>query len=117
MKIESRLESHGSIAVLRPVGRMDLGHIAALDEAVHQHRQKGVRKFVLELTDVTDISSTGIGRIFGLHQDLEMNGGRLVLADLSQVVEYVLDLARMDDVFKIFPRVDDAVQELERRRL
>ncbi len=110
MKIESREEN--GVVILRAGGRMTLDQINDLDLAVRRHLESGARRFVLNLADVTDISSTGIGRLFQLHTDLELSQGRLILADISQVCEYVLDLARMNDVFTIKTTEVAAIQEL-----
>lgn len=91
---------------------MTLDQIADLDFSVRRHLEGGERKFVLNLADVTDISSTGIGRLYQLHTNLELSQGRLILADISQVCEYVLELARMNDVFTIMTSETAAINEL-----
>ena len=110
MKIESRTEN--DVLILRPAGRLTLDQITELDFAVRRHLESGARKFVLNVVDVTDISSTGIGRLYQLHTTLQLSQGRLILADLSQVCEYVLELARMKDVFTIFTQEAAAIKEL-----
>ena len=110
MKIQSKVEN--GIVRMRPGGRMTLDQITELDHAVREHLEQGAKKFVLNLSDVTDISSSGVGRLYQLHNTLQTSGGQLCLADLSQVCEYVLDLARMTDVFAIFATEEAAVAEL-----
>ncbi|MEQ9362975.1 MAG: STAS domain-containing protein [Leptospirales bacterium] len=110
MKIESRTED--GVVVLHAGGRMTLDQITDLDFAVRRHLEGGARKFVLNLADVTDISSTGVGRLYQLHTNLELSQGRMILADISQVCEYVLDLARMNDVFTIMTSEAAAIKEL-----
>ena len=53
------------------------------------------------MADVTDISSSGIGKLLQIKKDCELKGRILLLADISPVTEYVLDLARLTDMFDI----------------
>ena len=111
--MDIKTEEKDGVAVLRIKGRMDLAEIAFLDERVKTLRAQGLNRFVLNLVDVTEITSSGIGRILNIHRTLEgVEGGGLALADLSPVVEYVLDLARLADVFPTFPQEDAAVAYL-----
>ncbi len=97
MNIEGREE--GDIIILRVGGRMDLDEIPRLDAAVQACLEKGARKIILNLLDITDCSSTGISRLVNLHKYLEQRKGRMVIAEAAPVVEYVLELARLDDIF------------------
>lgn len=68
------------------------------------------------MIDVLDLSSTGIGRIFHLANECERRNIQLVISDPSAVVEYVLDLARMTDVFSIYRSDDEATNQLEGKK-
>lgn len=111
--MDIKTEERNGVAVLRIKGRMDLAEIAFLDEKVRTLRASGLKRFVLNLIDVTEITSSGVGRILNILRTLEgVRGGGLALAELSAVVEYVLDLARLSDVFPTFATEDQAVEYL-----
>ncbi|MCB1165767.1 MAG: STAS domain-containing protein [Leptospiraceae bacterium] len=110
MRIES--EKRGQVMVLKLQGRVDLENVSELLSAVRTHLAEGEKNFVLNMIDVTDISSTGIGRLLEISKEVQLVRGRLGLSDLSQVVEYVLDLARLSDIFEIFPNDKSAVEAL-----
>ncbi len=97
--------------MLRIKGRLDLESVARLTESVQQALNESARYIILHMIDVTDISSTGIGRILQLSRECENRGASLCLADNSAVVDYVLDLARLKDIFQIFPSVEEALQK------
>lgn len=113
MPMDIKTEEKRGVAILRIKGRMDLSEIAFLDERVRTLRAQGLKRFVLSLVDVSEITSSGIGRILNIHRTLEgVEGGGLALADISPVVEYVLDLARLADIFPRFATEDEAVDYL-----
>ncbi len=108
-----QVKRHEKFAVLRLGGRLTLDQIQELDETTRGLLLEGFRFFVLNLIDVTDISSTGVGRILGLHRSVEAQKGAIVLAELSAVCEYVLELARLTDVFEIHKREEDAIRSVQ----
>ena len=111
--MDIKTEEKDGVAILRIKGRMDLAEIAFLDERVGTLRAQGKKRFVINLVDVTEITSSGIGRILNIYRTLEgVKGGGLALADLSPVVEYVLDLARLADIFPTFPTEEQALEYL-----
>ncbi|MCB1327019.1 MAG: STAS domain-containing protein [Spirochaetales bacterium] len=112
MKIESE-EQQGTV-VFRIEGRMDLSHVPLIDDHVRRYLEKGLRYFILNMVDVRDISSSGIGKILQLSRQLDDRGGRLVLADLSPVCEYVLDLAQLSDVIPTYKTEAEAVNALRK---
>jgi anti-anti-sigma factor len=108
-----QVKRHEKFAVLRLGGRLTLDQIQELDETARSLLLEGFRFFVLNLIDVTDISSTGIGRILSLHRSVEVQKGAIVLTELSAVCEYVLELARLTDVFEIHKREEDAIRSVQ----
>lgn len=74
-----------------------------------QHLAKGTHKrVILDLTSVDFMDSSGLGAVVAVYKML----GRdrvFDLAGLSQAVDRVFKLTRMDSVFRIFPTVDAAL--------
>lgn len=113
MKIKAM--EHSGVVVLRLTGHMDMGQIGSLKDAIAEHRQTGIRYFILNMIDVTNLSSSGIQQVLAVYRELEMGGGRLVLAELSAVAEYVLDLAGLKDGLPVYEREEDALDVLQVR--
>lgn len=68
---------------------------------------KGIRKLVLDLSDVKMITSSGIGIFLNINQSLK-SGLRLVAPHPE--VQKVLDLTKVSKVIKVFNSVDTAMQ-------
>lgn len=98
--IDTKIE-HG-IVLFRLAGRLNLEKINDLDNTFTEYINKDFIKYIINMVDVSDISSSGIGKIFSIFKKLDLVGGYLALSELSAVSEYVLDLARLADVFPIY---------------
>ena len=68
--------------------------------------------FVLDLHQVTFMSSSAIGKLIGLHRHLHRNHGRLMLCGLSGSICNVLQTAKLIDYFHVASSVNDAVESL-----
>ncbi len=115
MQIDVRNFDRASVLSLK--GRLDLEHVARLSESVMEALNRSQRFIVLNMIDVTDISSTGIGRILQLSRECESRGAVMALSDTSAVVDYVLDLARLKDIFQIYGSDQEALEKLQRGSL
>src|SRR4051794_28399802 len=71
-------------------------------------RQKPAR-LVVDLSRVTYIDSSGLAVLIEGMQNMEGYGGKLVLAGLQENVRPIFEIARLDQVFIIFPDVKAAL--------
>lgn len=108
LHIEER-ESEG-IVILDLKGPLTLGHgDLELRDRLPALHQSGKVKIVLNLKDVTEIDSTGLGTlVFGLAR-LRKAGGRLALANLNRSHLKLFLLTRLAIAFELFDDVQDAV--------
>jgi len=75
----------------------------------HEILNKGIKKLVLDLSDVKLITSSGIGIFLNINQNLK---NALRLAAPQSEVEKVLELTKVSSVIKIFSTVDAAIKSL-----
>ncbi|TFH43409.1 MAG: anti-sigma factor antagonist [Chrysiogenales bacterium] len=68
--------------------------------------EKGVKKMVVDLTDVKMITSAGIGIFLNINQSLKSN---LRLAAANDEVKKVHDLTKVTTVIKLFTTIEDAL--------
>jgi anti-sigma B factor antagonist len=71
---------------------------------------RGDTKVVLDLKDLTYISSMGLGTLVRVHSRFKAAGARLKFAHLHTAVGKILHLSRLDSVFDLYNTVDDAVR-------
>ena len=66
-------------------------------------------RVVVDLTDVTYIDSSGLAVLIVGMQQVKEYGGKFALAGLQESVRPIFEIARLDQVFQIFPDVDAAL--------
>jgi anti-sigma B factor antagonist len=64
---------------------------------------------IVDLAKVSYIDSSGLAVLIEAMQSVEKYGGKFALAGLQENVKPIFEIARLDQVFRIFPDVDSAV--------
>ncbi len=90
-------------------GRIMLGtDNAAVEETITELLRRGRRKIIVDLSAVTHIDSTGIGRfIAALGRVLEA-GGTLLMAGATGAVRESFRVTRLDSIFRFYDDVEAA---------
>lgn len=110
--IEHSIRDDG-IAVVRLAGRVMLGEESArIETLIAELLAAGRRKLIIDVSGVTHIDSTGIGRfISSLNQTMQA-GGQLVLAGAAGVVREGFRITRLDTVFRFAADAEAAAANL-----
>lgn len=102
------------IAVVRVGKSLDFRNAADFKAACQQHTKTGTRNFILDFSGTGILDSTGLGSIFSLYRQLTPLGGQVVFAAVSRPVQVVVQLTRTYKVFRQYPTVESAQQQLVR---
>lgn len=90
-------------------GEIDLHvspHIAATLSAAIKEKPN---RLIVDLAKVTYIDSSGLATLIESMQSVEKYGGKFALTGLQETVKPIFEIARLDQVFQIFPDVDSAL--------
>jgi anti-anti-sigma factor len=71
---------------------------------------KGIKRMIVDLTDVKMITSSGIGIFLNINQSLK---SQLRLASANEEVKKVLDLTKVTSVIKLFKSLDEAISSFK----
>ena len=96
-------------SVLPLEGEIDLHVSPKVDAALQILIEKKPEKLIVDLSRVTYIDSSGLAVLIGAIKDVEGHGGKFALAGLQEAVALTFEVARLDQVFRIFPTVDAAL--------
>lgn len=66
-------------------------------------------RLVVDLSKVSYIDSSGLAVLIEGMQNVEAYGGKFILAGIQENVKPIFEIARLDQVFIIFPHVDAAL--------
>lgn len=94
--------------VFSPKGAIDL-HVspevrASLLEVVDQKP----KRLVVDMSGVPYVDSSGIAVLILAKQTLDEHGGRFMLAGAQEPVRIILESARLDQYFQLFPTLEEA---------
>jgi anti-sigma B factor antagonist len=91
-------EIGGGIAVLHPVGRLNMVSASRLRDSVAAAVARGDTRIAIDLSEVDFMDSSGLGAIIGALKTVRQEGGDLRIAAPSWQVQLVLQLTNMDRV-------------------
>jgi len=90
-------------------GEIDLHVSPRIASTVNAAVREKPGKLVIDLTKVSYIDSSGLAVLIEAMQNVERNGGKFALAGLQDNVRPIFEIARLDQVFRIFPDVAAAL--------
>ena len=96
-------------SVFSPEGAIDLHVSPELRASLLQIIDQKPKRLVVDLTRVPYVDSSGIAVLILAMQSLEHEGGRFMLAGAQDTVRTILETARLDQYFQLFPTLDDAL--------
>ncbi len=92
---------NGAESVKLP-SRVDLGNVAAFANALHVAFAKSDHGVIIDCSRAQLIDSTALGALVKVRRELGDRAHRLVLASVSDSVMQVLQITRLDTVFRRF---------------
>jgi anti-sigma B factor antagonist len=96
-------------------GELDLASAPTLKSALTRLLGRGYREFVLDLSQLGHMDSTGLGVLIGLQIRLK-DDGMLAIAAAPHNVLLLFEVTRLTGRFDLFPSVDEAVAHLHGTR-
>ena len=97
--------------VVTLAGKLMLGPLGEeIVTLVEELLRKGDRTIVFDLSGVTVIDSTGIGRFIASYNKIVAAGGEMRMAGATGHLFHSFKVSLLDQVFPFFPTVDEAVR-------
>jgi anti-sigma B factor antagonist len=95
--------------VLPLEGEIDLHVSPEVAESLCAMIAKKPKRIVVDLASVTYLDSSGLAVFIEAMRNVQDYGGTFALAGVQESVKDMFDIARLDQVFQIFPDVDSAL--------
>jgi len=96
-------------SVLPLDGEIDLHVSPRVALSLSQMVKRKPAKLIVDMARVSYIDSSGLAVLIEAMQSVEEYGGRFAIAGLQETVRSIFEIARLDQVFRIFPDVDSAL--------
>jgi anti-sigma B factor antagonist len=108
MEIETKRLRRCDLVVVK--GRIDSSTVRILREGWAKIKDAGRYKIILNMRDVTYISSAGLGELIDTQNSCKhLMRGELVLAEVPERIKEALELAGLTALFKMFDTETEAV--------
>jgi anti-sigma B factor antagonist len=95
--------------VLPLEGEIDLHVSPRISASLGAMIEQKPQRLVVDLSKVSYIDSSGLAVLIEGMQNVEAYGGKFILAGIQDNVKPIFEIARLDQVFIIFPHVDAAL--------
>jgi anti-sigma B factor antagonist len=95
--------------VLPLEGEIDLHVAPRVSSSLAAVIKQKPKKLVIDFSKVTYIDSSGLAALIQGMQKVEAYGGAFALAGLQENVRPIFEIARLDQVFRIFPDAQAAL--------
>ncbi len=95
--------------VLPLEGEIDLHVSPRIATSLNAMIKEKPKQLVVDLSQVTYIDSSGLAILIEAMQNVDGYGGKFALAGLQESVRPIFEIARLDQVFRIFPDADAAL--------
>ena len=90
-------------------GEIDLHISPEVAESLRTMIARKPKELIVDLTKVTYLDSSGLAVLIKGMQNVHEYGGNFRLAGVPEDVKHIFDIARLDQVFDIYPDVDAAL--------
>ena len=115
MTDELTIERTGEIAIVQVRSRLTFG--CGLREIMRELAQTGARCVLLDLSDVVDIDSEGLGELVAAHASVTRAGGGTILLNVNRQLEELLRITRIGLVFPTYDAAASIVRSILADRL
>ena len=96
--------------VLPLAGEIDLHVSPQISASLGAMIETKPEQLVVDLSKVSYIDSSGLAVLIEAMQNVANYGGKFALAGLQEGVRPIFEIARLDQVFRIFPDVETALR-------
>ncbi|WP_017319395.1 STAS domain-containing protein [Mastigocladopsis repens] len=111
------ITSECQVVLFKPEGRIDLQGGMALNERMAAVVPQRNQLWVIDLTKVDFMDSSGLVSLVKGLRSARQSGCRLVLCNVQAAVRLILELTQLDSVFEIFNTYDDIFTVVQERSL
>lgn len=101
--------THDTVTAVAVKGRVDSTTAEKLRDRLTGMIQSGTTRLVIDLKEVTYISSAGFRTLLITARSVDSAKGKLALCGVAGEVKRLFDIASFTELFTILPNRDDAV--------
>lgn len=110
LAISSEIHRDRALAQIKLSGRLDASTVGQLERTFADAQLVGVRAVVIDMSELTYVSSSGLRVLLSARSALRKRNGEIFLCALGRNVREVFDMVGFSAVFGIFDTPEQALQ-------
>ena len=110
--MEMTVERLGDVTRIAPKGNIDSSTAARFGEQLKSVIGSGCSRLIVDMKDVSYISSAGFRCLLIAEKEAQRAGGHLALCGLAGEVHRLFEIGAFTDIFTIGSSVDDCIARL-----
>lgn len=110
--MDYKTRTEDSRTILELSGDLDVTSAPALQAALQELIDQGIRSLIVDLTDVPFMDSSGLGVLVAAHRRMTAVGGQLALVNPTPTLRKVFELTRTNRLFHLYETLEQATQEM-----
>ena len=100
--MKTSVETKNGTAIITISGRMIFyPDLFIMRKVVQEEIANGIRRFVVDLSDVPFMDSSGLGELISIYTSITRVEGSMVLTGISPRIRLLLDRIRVTEIFTI----------------
>lgn len=107
--MEIKEETRGKVKIVGLRGKLDANSSPDVEKKLQALMDRGEERLVLDLSELTYISSLGLRIFISVAKNIRNVDGKLALAGLNDHIYEIFKIARFTNIFSIFPSCEEAV--------
>jgi len=108
----AQAQVEGDATRIAPAGRLDTFSVPAFEAALNENLDAGRSRLIVDLADVTYVSSSGLRALLSARRRARAAGGDVVLCGMAPRVREIFEMVGFVSLFSIVPSVQDGVNLL-----
>ena len=109
IKLEKVNISRDDLMIIKPEGELSSNTAVTFKEHCNNLLDDGHKKFVVDMSGVSLLSSIGIRELLGLFKEAESRGGGVRLCNLPNPIKDILKETGLTQAFKLYLSLEDAI--------
>ncbi len=93
--------------ILKPVGSVDSASAQCLEENLATLLDRGTKYVIVDFSEVTFVSSAGIGILLGTVSSLRERGGDLIFMKIPTEIEQIFEILNINDYFIVTNSINE----------
>jgi anti-sigma B factor antagonist len=105
------------VAILALYGELiDRNEGQRISDEINSLSENGQNKFILELSEMKYMNSTGLNVLINILTKSRKNGGDLIICGVSKKVQELLLVTKLNSVFTVTETTEEAIAKLTEER-